>query len=223
MELHSIRGGTNEELENKTYTIGVGISLGNKWFTPENIVESIRWALDNTKDVVVVYVADTIHAINLEIRNRISHEKALKEVTKSRTDLYAKVQEVGMFDSRVVFATWDDLTDDKFKEKVKVTYDFYDTNPDFKNHIYSLVRSYTSKEARKFSDADIHHFGKYLVEEIPEIINRVPIKGLIVDAYTYPYDNDTSKLAEQIQRGEIFPELKARLMDTKPKVFLEVR
>ncbi len=223
MNLHSMRGGTAEELESKQYRIGVGISLGNKWFTPENIVESIRWALKNTKDVVVVYVADTIHAINLEIRSRISYEKALKEVIKSRTELYAKVQDLGMFDEKVIFATWDDLVDDKFKEKVKITYEFYDSNSAFREHIHALVRNYTSKEVRSFSDADIHHFGKYLIEEIPEIVNRVSVKGFVVDAYTYPYDNDTSKLAEQIQMGEIFPELKAKIMDTEPKVFLEVR
>lgn len=223
MKLYSMRGGVIEELERKEYTIGVGISLGNKWFTPENIVGSIQWALEHTKDVVVVYVADTIHAINLEVRSRISHKKALKEVIRARTELYAKVQELGRFDERVVFATWDDLASDSFKEKVKTVYNFYDTNSDFRNYIYSLVKSYTSKEVRNFSDKDIHHFGKYLVEEIPEIINRVPIKGIVVDAYTYPYDNDTSKLAELIQKGQIFSQLRDVIFDTKPKVFLEVR
>ena len=33
MELYKIRGGNKEDLENKKYTLSVGISLGNKWFT----------------------------------------------------------------------------------------------------------------------------------------------------------------------------------------------
>ena len=45
MQLHKIRGGDKEQLEKGEYTICVGISLGNRWFTTENIIELIRWSL----------------------------------------------------------------------------------------------------------------------------------------------------------------------------------
>ena len=70
MELKKIRSGNKDLLINKEYNIGVGISLGNKWFTPENIFGLIEFSLEYTKRRVVVYVADTIHAVNIEIRER---------------------------------------------------------------------------------------------------------------------------------------------------------
>ena len=78
MRLHKIISGELRKLENKEYQIGIGISLGNKWFTVDNIVELTRWCLDYSKDKVIVYVADSIHAINLEVRKQISREKAEK-------------------------------------------------------------------------------------------------------------------------------------------------
>ena len=79
MKLYSIRGGNEFDLNAKKYNIGVGISLGNKYFTPENIAEAVRWSLQYSRESVIVYVADSIHAINLEVRSRITFEKAEKK------------------------------------------------------------------------------------------------------------------------------------------------
>ena len=57
MRLYKVRGGTEEDLNNRHYNIGVGISLGNKWFTPGNIVSLVEWSIRHTKDYVVIYIA----------------------------------------------------------------------------------------------------------------------------------------------------------------------
>lgn len=49
------------------------------------------------------------------------------------------------------------------------------------------------------------------------------MKGVVCDAFTYPFDGELPELTEKIQNGEIFPEIKENIMDTEPKVFLEVR
>jgi len=58
---------------------------------------------------------------------------------------------------------------------------------------------------------------------MPEVICRVPIKGYACDACVYPFDGELTQFVEQVQKGEIFPEIKANILDTEPKVFLEVR
>ncbi len=92
MQLYRIRGGNEEDLERKKYTIGVGISLGNKWFTVENIVNLTTWALDHTKDKVIIYVADTIHAINIEVRNGISYQESLQKASKQGDKILHEVK-----------------------------------------------------------------------------------------------------------------------------------
>lgn len=229
MQLYSIRGGTKEDLEAKKYTIGVGISLGNKWFTVDNIIQSIEWALAHTKDKVIVYVADSIHAINIEVRNRIRFEKALDLCKKSGQQLFhdIKVELDKKFSQdqikQIVFVTWDEIVDAAFQKKVNYLNSLYEENILFKEKVHSIVRNHVSKETRIFSEDDIHRFGQYITAEMPEFLNRVPLKNIVCDAYVYPYDNDITQFAEQIQWGKVFPEIKEHVLDTEPKVFLEVR
>jgi tRNA-dependent cyclodipeptide synthase len=229
MKLYSIHGGTEQELINKAYNIGVGVSLGNKWFTIENTLEIIKWALSYTKEHVVVYVADSIHAINIQVRSDKSFEVASKRTIRQGRELLDSIQsEVEKIftpadSSRIFYTQWRDLETEAYKAKVKIVYDFYENNADFRNLIERIVREYVSKEERKFNDAQIHRFGMYCVEELPEMINRVPIGGRSCDACVYPYISKLNLLVEDIQNGIQFPELKQAIMDTAPKVFLEVR
>ena len=87
MQLYKIRGGNKEKLESKQYNIGIGISLGNKWFSVDNIVALTKWALPYTREKVIIYVADSIHAINVEVRNRVTFQSALKKVDKLGSDI----------------------------------------------------------------------------------------------------------------------------------------
>jgi tRNA-dependent cyclodipeptide synthase len=228
MNLYQIRGGTKEELEQKQYTIGVGISLGNKWFTPENIFESIKWALNFSKGKVVIYVADSIHAINVVVRNRKSMTAAKKITSEAGEDLFNKIkQKVKELPTdqaeRLVFVKWDEIVDENFTRKLEFLRSEYAKAGPFQETIHQIVREHVSREDRNFSDEDINRLGSYIIEELPECLNRVPMKGIVVDAYTYPQDNGIVKLIEQMQKGEIFPEIKANVLDTKPKVFLEVK
>lgn len=229
MELYKIRGGNKEDLENKQYTIGIGISLGNKWFTDENITRLIEWSYNYSKDKIIVYVADSIHAINLEVRNGISYEKSLEKANRMGDKILDDVKnEVERrlpkeIIERIVYVKWEEITDGTYKQKVEFLKSLYTSNQDFKDNILSLVRDFTSKEERIFSDNEIYRLGEYIIEELPEVINRVPMKGIICDAYTYPFDGKLCELTEKIQNGEIFPEIKKNIMDTEPKVFLEVR
>lgn len=231
MQLHKIRGGNIQDLENKKYNIGVGISLGNKWFTVPNIIGLIRWSLLHTRKDVVVYVADSIHAINLEVRKRIKYEKALAMADKMGTDLLEQVrrevektfspEEI----SKIHYAKWNIIADNTFRSKVYFLYDFYQKNNDFKCYLQSIVRKSISKETspRTFSEKEIARLTHYVIEELPEQTTRVPMGEYTCDGFVYPYDGDIVELAEKIQKGKIFPEIKENVIDTQPKVFLEVR
>ncbi|TSC55200.1 MAG: Uncharacterized protein LiPW30_666 [Parcubacteria group bacterium LiPW_30] len=229
MELHKIRGGNIIDLENKQYNIGVGISLGNKWFTTENIIEEIRWALQNTKDFVLVYVADSIHSINLEVRKKISKEKAMRlaldQGSRILSDVKNQVEKTFSKDdiNRIYYKNWNSLLNESYKKKLEYLCSFYIKNEEFKKQIHELVISYVSKEERKFDDEEINKLGTYIIEELPEILCRVSFGNLITDAYMYPFDSDLVRFVEDIQFGRIFPEIKENIIDTEPKVFLEVR
>lgn len=229
MQLYKIRGGDQESLTQKKYNIGVGISLGNKWYTVDNIVAQVKWSLEYTNHHVIVYVADSIHAINIEIRKRVSHEKALKLSKQMGEDLLNDVKEriESTFSKedieKVHYATWDELVDENYIQKKNYLYSLYDSNDEFRDLIHGITRNHLSRDSKEFSDEDIHRLGTYIIEELPEVINRIPMKGLPCEAYVYPFDGDLTRMIEKIQKGELFPEIKKIIMDTQPKVFLEVR
>lgn len=229
MELYQTRGCSKKDVELKKYNIGVGISLGNKWFSPLNIIELIGWVLPRTREYVVVYIADTIHGINLSIRNKLSDKHAEEVAVRYGKDLMQKVREkVNTCFSeeeraKIIYATWDDIADNKYREKVKFLYNLYDSNIEFKNYIENFIKEWISKEKRIFKEVDIHKFGKYIIEELPELMVQVPACGVIYEAYTYPYKSKLTQFIGELQKGQVFPEIKDNILDGEPKIFLEVR
>src|SRR3989344_457222 len=67
---------TESDLQSRKFNIFIGISLGNKYFSSENIQDYLLWALENTKGKVAILVPDKIHAINYEVKSGYSKERA---------------------------------------------------------------------------------------------------------------------------------------------------
>lgn len=59
------------EVSLRKFNIFIGISLGNKFFSRKNLSEYISWALENTREEVVVLIADDLHAINYDKMNKL--------------------------------------------------------------------------------------------------------------------------------------------------------
>jgi tRNA-dependent cyclodipeptide synthase len=229
MELRKIRGCTQADLDAKRFNIAVGISLGNKWFTLDNTIGLIKWSLEHTKEYVIVYVADSIHAINLEARNGMKPERAMKKAEEAGekfvADIESEVHKVFSPEDvqKIFFARWSDLMTKDFLEKRDYLYSVYESDNEFKEYIHGIVRLFLSEEQRTFSQDAIHKLGTYIIEELPEIICRVPIKSMSYEANAYPFDSAITELAEKIQQGVLFPKIKENILDTEPRVFFEVR
>jgi hypothetical protein len=174
-------------------------------------------------------VADSIHAINLEVRKGIS-EKAAQNKANQMGDILLNEVKTELSKSissrdyeRIKFAKWNELIDTGFTMKLDFLRNFYIHNASFKSKIHSIVRNVTSKEDRVFDDSEVHRLGDYIIEEMPELISRVNMIGIICDAYVYPFDGELAEFIEHIQKGQEFPEIKECVMDTEPKVLLIVK
>jgi len=229
MNLHSIRGGSKQDLESNEYNIGVGISLGNKWFNVENIIDLVKWSLLYSKDKVVVYVADSIHALNIEARSGVSNEKAMRKALEMGNTILEEVKnkidnEFSESDKlKIEYVHWDELKDEAYNSKLKFLYEYFENNLEFKNAILDIVKDHLSKEVRTFEESEINLMAYYILEELPECVSRVKIGTIAHDAFAYPTDGQLTDFVERIQNGETFPEVGKRILDTEPKVFLEVR
>lgn len=79
-----------------------------------------------------------------------------------------------------------------------------------------------NKEGRNFSDKDIMRLVEYIIEELPEMLSRVPINGTNFDANVYPGRSILTDFISDIQSGTIFPDISRTLIKTEPKIFAEV-
>ena len=178
---------------------------------------------------MVVYVADSIHAVNIEVRNKRSPESAKLKALKMGNEILQKVSDsaIKIFTpeklDKIYYAKWDDLLTPQYQKKLKFLKDKYSFDLNFRNLIIQFISQFTRGEARVFSQDDLTKLGTYLVDELPELLMRVPIKNLPVDAHVYPFDSEFLDMVEKIQNRTLFPEIADSIIDTPPKVFLEVR
>ena len=134
MQVHKIRGGSKKSFLNKEYNIAIGISLGNKWFTIENVIELTKFVLPYTKDFLVIYVADTLHAINIEVRNRKSKESAVTKAGKMGEEFISILKErlrdelSNEIIQKIYYKKWDDLVTESYREKLDYLYSVYESN-----------------------------------------------------------------------------------------------
>jgi tRNA-dependent cyclodipeptide synthase len=227
MQLHIVRGGTREDVLAKKYNIAIGISIGNKWFTPENVRDAVVWALHHTKSRVCIYVADSIHGINVSVRKRLPIEKATALAIRQGDELLKKIrvalESLSLDDlSRVDYCKWNDIETEAHLSARKYLFSLYQLNTAFHSAITGLVHDYVSKEKRTFSTVDIDTFGTYIIEELPELMNMIRLKGTIYGAYIYPYDTPLTQFVEKLQDGTVFPAVAETILHKK-KLFLEVR
>ena len=225
MQVKNIISGSEEKLRNKEYIIGVGISLGNKFFSLENILEYINFSLIYSKSNVIVYVADSIHSYNIEVRSRVSRQKSLDIAVMKGKELLKMVEiacESYNFEekSRIKFVSWTEIEDkEDYKMMMDFVFKYYESNLDFKRELQYITRSLVSKEARFFDYDDIETFNKYFLSELPELLTRVKIGKYNCDAFVCPYESDFTKLSACIQNGIKYHELQLNIVDKfLPKV-----
>ena len=117
-----IRGATEQEVLSKKFNIYVGISLGNKWFTKDHIKEHLLWALKHTKERAGLLVADTLHAINYEVKEKKSVENARKKALRKGDEMISILKEIikelpKEQQSKVDIIRWDDVkANDYYKD-----------------------------------------------------------------------------------------------------------
>lgn len=222
-----VRGATKKEIMSKKFNIYLGISLGNKWFVKSNLRKHLQFALKYTQNKVGLLVADTLHAINYEVRNRISYDKARRrsikkgdEIIKMLNELIKELPEKDR--KKVEIIRWDDVKKDLvYKQTIGIAKEEFENNGKFRDAILKIIKNYTSREKKTFSEKELIRLGEYIVEELPEVVNGFMFKNIYYNCYLYPYDGDLTKFVENLQKHKIFPKLSKKIV-RKHNIFVEL-
>lgn len=210
LKVLGVRGGRIEEILAKKINVFIGISLGNKWFSRENLREYILWALKYSNEKVLIWVADKIHAVNYEIKDRQKPGNALKRAIKEGDKRITLINEIiselpPREQQKVEIIRCKDLEVLEFHKKRRAFfYKKFKEDEKFKDEIFKIVKSTITL---KFEDNELERLSEYVLDELPEIMGAFEYSGVEYSVHPYPVDTKISQFTEKVQNKEIFPEI----------------
>jgi tRNA-dependent cyclodipeptide synthase len=217
MKIQTYLNTTKEKVEAKEYNIWFGISLGNKYFSKENLEKCIPWLVDHSKDRLLIVIADDIHAINIEIldgftqgrsanvaqRKGLEKEKEIKEII-SRLPLEKQ--------SKISVVRWKDIEDiDEKKEIYRIVKEEFLRNEKFKDYVISIVKEYPKAAKQELTNEEYDRLAEYILRELPIYLNGTYYNGVRYLLQPYPGLSKLDTLIMGIQDGTLFPELTRKL------------
>lgn len=205
---------TESDLQSRKFNIFIGISLGNKYFSKENIKDYLLWALENTKEKVAILIPDKIHAVNYEVRSKYSKERAgnlaFREGEKVKAVVENIFSEIEPEKRALVnILKWESIETNEHKCMVDILHKEFENNKDFRNSILEIVKENIQSE--KLTDSDYEKLATYPLEELPMLVSGIEYDGLVYDLLAYPGISKIDHLAIDLQEGKDFPEITKKL------------
>lgn len=198
----------------KKFDIFIGISLGNKYFSHENIKNYLLWALENTKEKVAILIPDKIHSVNYEVKSGYSKERAanlaFREGEKVKNLCEAIIAE--MDEERrahIKILKWEDIETDEHKNMVAILRRAFEENDNFRNLIIEIVKE--NIQAEKLTEIDYVKLAIYPIEELPMLVSGIEYEATRYDLLPYPGVSKIDHLALDLQEGKNFPEITKKL------------
>ena len=217
MIINSFLNCTELDIQLKKFNIFVGISLGNKYFSKENIKKYILWALENTKESVLVLIADQNHAVNYEVFNSYNHERTLRLAIRrgDKVELtIKKIIESLPLEKRslIEIARWEGARESQYyKDKIKIVLDEFQENKEFHDFIIKIVQENLGSKTKNINVLKLEKLSLYVLDELPILLNGVEFQSKIYDLHPYPGLSRLDDLLMSLQSGTLFPQLAAKL------------
>lgn len=228
MKIKTIIGATRKEIESKNFNIFVPISLGNKWFTKENIKRYILWALKYSKEDIVVVIADKLHQINIEVKDHYKPERAKRKVERISMKIEIEIMEIvetlrAEEQARIIILRWKNIDqENKYLSMKEEIYSEFHKNKLFREIIVDIVKESVKKlKNRNFNEREILKLSEYVLNELPVFLYGVECNHKLYNLHPYPVFTKICALVNKIQGGD-FPNLYTKI--NKPKgVIVELR
>lgn len=227
MEYNSVKNHENffnfkqSDLVNKKENIFIPICLGNKFFVNKtsitnNIKLYIRWALENTKDRVLILIADKIQDSNYFIRGNSSLSGSRKRVLKDGLKIKNKILELVNHDFQEYLDIIDVINYEDYQkndpnnyEVTNIVYKEFKNNSDFSRTVIETVK--TIQSDREFTNQEYLKLSDYILDEFSLAYAGVEYRGVYYGLYIYPQVDSTVYFIKNIQKGNLFRSLGKQL------------
>lgn len=214
---------TPEEINKKLFNIFIGISLGNKLLTPELAKKYVKWAHENTKDNVVILIADDIDIVNWMVFRGLTRQesevkvrqkgygikglfdKAIRELAREENDptYIAKVH--------IIF--WSDIHNHGYNHLKEILSEEYEDNQEFREKVLYFVDKYIELRNKEISDKEKDKLADYIVSELPTLLGGIYWNETLYNLVLYPtyVDSGMSQFVLDIRGGKFFNDSRLQL------------
>ncbi|MEK7102747.1 MAG: tRNA-dependent cyclodipeptide synthase [Patescibacteria group bacterium] len=215
---------TPEEIEAKEHNIYIGISLGNKFFSPEHIKEYLLWALKYTKDDVLVLIADRIHAINYQVFNNYKEARAISRALRIGKDKHDEIEKVieefpESQRKRMHIIGWEEVVNTSaYSNNIAIIKEQFASNTDFHDAIFTMIDDSLGQRARDLSNEKKELLSNYILEEFPILLCGIDFGGKEYTLFPYPGIGYMDKVMDNIIQHKEFPDLFDKVTFLKKEV-----
>lgn len=217
---------SKEEVEAKKFNIWIGVSLRNKYFSKENIEKYLSWAIENTKESVLVVIADRIEAINIEVLDNYTKLRAFKvalrrgdEKEKEIEDIVSRFPEEKRKLIKVI--RWREIANTKYHDyRIEVLFEEFRKHGEFYDKLIAMAKNHWYNGAHTLTTERLKKLAEYYLYEIPLFLNGAKYGGLPEKGgktyllQIYPGLGEFDDFLIDLQDGKSFPELTKKLKIT---------
>lgn len=205
---------TRDEIEAGRWNPYLGISVRNRYFTPEAIAAYARWGATHARERFALLVVDIIQRVNNEVFERAhpakAFEKALRQSDPIREHCRAAVDALPPeLREKVVIIEWADIMDETYSHNRELMFDYFDSCPEFREYILQSVSTSLGGIISRLKEGNLETLCQYLLFELPEVLYGFMHQGLHYDLCVYP--GSLASIARELPASDFFQPLAARL------------
>lgn len=231
MIIEKIFNSSIEDINKKHFNILIPICVGNKFFLngvepTENISKYITWALKNTKNKILILIADKIQISNWIVRNsRVTPEQNMRRLMRRGEKIKENILKLIEIipenkQDKIKVLRWEDYYEEDFycKKTTEVIYNEFRNNQEFKKNVFESVKN--SIKDKSFSEEEYLTLCNYVLDEFSVVYHGVKINEDYYGLYAYPESDEVLELIENIKIQKIFPNLENKFPEQKIAVVL---
>lgn len=215
--IKGIKGVELSEITGRKHNLWIGISLSNKFFTKENIKTLIQFALENTKEKVLVWIPGRMHATNYYI-DRISRADALKRAFEDEDRCKQMVQDIlkefpQKEVEKVAVVNYEDTCTPKHIKQKETLLREFSNRGQFYDDVIEVVSEIIKSRGRTYSKERAEALSLYVISELPMFVDGVQVNGSPTTYTVIPYPGfgKIDDLEMAIIKGSKYPELTKKL------------
>jgi len=214
-----------EDMQARRWNPYLGISVRNKYFTQEAILEFTKWGVAHAHTRFALLIVDILQRINNEVFEKGNTAKAIEKAFR-QSDLIREYcqQAVAQLPEeqrdKVVIVECADIVDDAYAQNRALVFDCFESCPEFRAYIPHSVSKNLGGIVDRLKDGDLETLCQYVLYEIPEFIRGFMHQGVHYNLCTYP--GSITYLTRDLVKQDFFRPVYSRLLSYGPVAHAEM-